>query len=197
LHDVQVDTAGELSGKEGASAGSEDEGRVEVPEHGRPRSIDFDAAAVAPSLEEAVRSGMVLRRPRVIEPEDCDEEGQVPASTRPFFMWGGETLDGSDPGPPVIRLPDGGRMGWASLEMRSIRLAPLRAGMRVQSFSAPLEVGRKTSLRRYWVYDLEGGEPLLVNDVVDIALDLERRRAMEIPEAIRADLERQRRPDLR
>jgi acyl-CoA thioesterase FadM len=88
-------------------------------------------------------------------------------------------------------------MGWASLEMRSVRLAPLRAGLRIQSFSAPLEVGRKTSLRRYWVYDLDRGEALLVNDVLDIALDLERRRAMEIPEALRANLEQQQRPDLR
>ncbi len=170
---------------------------VQLPEYGRPRSIDFDGPASAPSLDEARAAGMALRRPRTIDAEDCDAEGQIPASLRPFFMWGGETLDGSDPGPPVLPLPGGGRMGWASLEMRSVRLAPLRAGLRIQSFSAPLELGRKTSLRRYWVYDLDRGEALLVNDVLDIALDLERRRAMEIPEALRANLEQQRRPDLR
>jgi acyl-CoA thioesterase FadM len=199
LHDVRLE-AGE---REGATVLSAERlealaaERVALPEHGRPRSIDFDAAATAPPLEEAIRSGLALRRPRVIAPEDCDADGQVPASMRPFFMWGGETLDGSDPGPPVIPLAGGGRMGWASLEMRSVRLAPLRQGLRVQSFSAPLEVAKKTTLRRYWVFDLASGRPLLVNDVIDIALDLERRRAMEIPDDLRAMLERQHRPDLR
>lgn len=113
------------------------------------------------------------------------------------MMWGGEPLDGSEPGPPVYTLADGGRMGWASLEMRSVRLAPMLKGMRIQSFGAPVEIAKKTSMHRFWVFDLETGTPLLANDVVDIALHLDQRRAMEIPDDKRADLERRFRTDLR
>ena len=88
-------------------------------------------------------------------------------------------------------------MGWASLEMRSVRLAPLREGTRIQSFGAPVQVNKKTSLRRFWVFDLDSGKPLLANDVVDIALHLDERRAMEIPEKMRAQLEQTLREDLR
>ena len=171
--------------------------RIAVPEHGRPRSIDLDAPTKAPSLEDAIEHGMAMRKPRRIEADACDEHGRVSPVARPFLMWGGETLDGSEPGPPVYALPDGGRMGWASLEMRSVRLAPIRQGMRVQSFGAPVEIAKKTSLHRFWVFDLDTGIPLLANDVVDIALHLDQRRAIEIPDEKRADLERRLRADLR
>ena len=171
--------------------------RIVIPEHGRPRSIDLDASAKAPSLEDALEHGMAMRKPRVIDAEICDATGRVSADHRPFVMWGGEPLDGSEAGPPVYALDGGGRMGWASLEMRSVRLAPLREGTRIQSFGAPVELNKKTSLRRYWVFDLDSGQPLLANDVVDIALHLDERRAIEIPEKMRAELERTLRTDLR
>jgi len=171
--------------------------RIKVPEHGRPRSIDLDASTKAPTLEEALEQGMAMRRPRMIEEELCDETGRVTAAQRPFVMWGGEPLDGSESGPPVYDLEGGGRMGWASLEMRSVRLGPLRAGAHVQSFGAPVEINKKTSCHRFWIFDLDSGKPLLANDVVDIALNLDERRAMEIPDRYRADLERRLRADLR
>ncbi len=171
--------------------------RITVPEHGRPRSIDLDASTKAPSLADAIEHGMAVRKPRVIESDICDETGRVSAAHRPFVMWGGEPLDGGDPGPPVYALEGGGRMGWASLEMRSVRLAPLRVGTRIQSFGAPVELAKKTSLRRFWIFDLDSGQPLLANDVVDIALHLDERRAIEIPEKMRVELEGALRPDLR
>ncbi|MEM9176054.1 MAG: thioesterase family protein [Myxococcota bacterium] len=173
------------------------EQRIVVPEHGRPRSIDLDASTKAPTLEDALEHGMAMRKPRTIDAELCDETGRVSADHRPFIMWGGEPLDGSEPGPPVYPLEGGGRMGWASLEMRSVRLAPLRQGTRIQSFGAPVQIMKKTSLRRFWVFDLDTGKPLLANDVVDIALHLDERRAMEIPEKMRAQLEATLRADLR
>ena len=170
--------------------------RIEVPAHGRPRSIDLDASTKAPTLEDAIEHGMAVRKPRTIDADLCDETGRVSAAQRPFLMWGGESLDGSEPGPPVYELEGGGRMGWASLEMRSVRLAPLRRGTRIQSFGAPVELNKKTSLRRFWVFDLDEGKPLLANDVVDIALHLGERRAIEIPEKMRAEIERSLRTDL-
>lgn len=171
--------------------------RITIPDHGRPRSIDLDASTKAPSLEDAIANGMAVRKPRVIQAGLCDATGRVSADHRPFIMWGGEPLDGSDPGPPVFDLEGGGRMGWASLEMRSVRLAPLREGTRIQSFGAPVELNKKTSLRRFWVFDLDSGQPLLANDVVDIALHLDERRAIEIPDKMRIELERTLRRDLR
>ena len=174
-----------------------EERRIVIPEHGRPRSIDLDASTRAPTLEDALEHGMAMRKPRVIESALCDEAGRVSADQRPFIMWGGEPLDGSESGPPVYDLEGGGRMGWASLEMRSVRLGPLREGARIQSFGAPVQVNKKTSMRRFWVFDLDSGKPLLANDVVDIALHLDERRAMEIPERMRAQLEQTLREDLR
>ena len=161
------------------------------------RNSMVSGASVLKLMTKALEQGMAMRRPRMIEEELCDETGRVTAAQRPFVMWGGEPLDGSEPGPPVYDLEGGGRMGWASLEMRSVRLGPLRAGAHVQSFGAPVEINKKTSCHRFWIFDLDSGKPLLANDVVDIALNLDERRAMEIPDRYRADLERRLRADLR
>ncbi|MEM7408754.1 MAG: thioesterase family protein [Myxococcota bacterium] len=169
------------------------------PEHGGPRSIDLDAPPVAPSLEDALATGLAFRKPRRIDAADCDAEGRLPAEARPFYMWGGEPLEvrGKPLGPPVFDLPDGGKMGLASMEARSVMVRQPMAGMRIQSFVANVELARKTNLRRYWVFDLDTQELLLANEVVELALHLGKRRAIEFPPEIRADLEARLRPDLR
>lgn len=173
--------------------------RVELPERGAPRSLDLDAPPVAPTLEQALDGGLAFRRPRQVEADDCDAEGKLDAATRPFYMWGGDPIVAAKhaDGPPLIQLADGATMGWASMETRSVMVEQPLAGMRVQSFAATVEIARKTHVRRYWVFDLDRGNLLLANEVVELALHLGKRRAIEIPEAIRSELEATLREDLR
>lgn len=201
VHDVQLGQAGEaapLPIPESICKELESQ-RVNFPDGGRPRSIDLDAAPVAPSLSAARDGGLAFRQPRTIEAEFCDAEGRLSAEMRPFYMWGGEPIppETASAGPTLISLPDGAKMGWASMETRSVMVRQPLAGMRVQSFAATVELARKTNLRRYWVFDLETGDVLLSNEVVELALHLGQRKAIEIPAPIRAEMEATFRPDLR
>lgn len=201
VHDVRLRAPGEsepLSIPESVSK-SLSPFCIELPSVGGPRTIDLDAAPVAPTLEDALASGLAFRMPRRIEAEDCDAEGRVTAETRPFYMWGGDPIPPArrNDGPPLVSLADGETMGWASMETRSVMIEQPIAGMRVQSFAATVELARKTNLRRYWVFDLDSGRLLLANEVVELALHLGQRRAIEIPEEIRAEMEAALRPDLR
>ena len=173
--------------------------RISFPLRGRPRTIDLDRAPVAPSLEEVLEGGLAFRLPREIETENCDAEGRLTAEMRPFYMWGGDPIPPALPsdGPSLIPLPDGAKMGWASMEARSVMLEQPMSGMRIQSFAATVELARKTNLRRYWVFDLDTGRLLLANEVVELALHLGERRAIEIPEEIRQEMESSLRTDLR
>jgi acyl-CoA thioesterase FadM len=170
---------------------------VAWPEYGRPRSIDLDASPIQLSLTEAVETGLALRRERRIAEEDCDAKGRVTAAMRPYLMWGGQPIGSEPEGPPILDLADGGRMGWASMETRSVMVEQPMVGTRIQSFAATVELGRKTNLRRYWVFDLDTGRLLLANEVVELALHLEKRCAIEIPAEIRTRLEATARFDLR
>jgi len=173
--------------------------RIEFPEQGRPRSIDLDRAPVAPSFDDAIADGLAFRMPRPVEANDCDAEGRLSAEMRPFYMWGGDPIPPLSrvDGPPLVELPDGEKMGWASMETRSVMVEQPVAGMRVQSFCATVEIARKTNLRRYWVYDVDTKRLLLSNEVVELALHLGQRRAIEIPEEIRSEMETKLRADLR
>lgn len=173
--------------------------RIAFPEAGQPRSIDLDRPPIAPTLDDALADGLAFRLPRTVESEFCDAEGRLSAEMRPFYMWGGDPIPPQtrEDGPPLIDLPDGAKMGWASMETRSVMLEQPIVGMRVQSFAATVELARKTNLRRYWVFDLDTKRLLLSNEVVELALHLGQRRAIEIPEEIRADMVATLRSDLR
>lgn len=173
------------------------EARIEWPAHGRSRSIDLDAPPVTLSVKAALESGLAFRKERRIAAEDCDPEGRVGADMRPFLMWGGEPIEPGPEGPPVFDLPDGGRMGLASAETRSVMVEQPMAGMRIQSFAATVELARKTNLRRYWVFDLDTGRLLLANEVVELALDLDKRCAIDIPDEMRERFAATARFDLR
>ncbi len=166
------------------------------PEHGRPRSIDLERALAPLSLAEARSRGLALRKERRIGAADCDGTGSVPASKRQELVWGGEPIHGGVAGPPMMTLDDGQRMSFAALETRSILGEPPREGTRIQSFSAIVEIGAKTMMRRTWVFDLDSERLVQSSVFVDIALHLGLRRAIEIPPRLRADFEAKAQLDL-
>lgn len=175
------------------------EALVASPAEGLARTVDLDAPVAGRSLGEMQAFDLAIRLPRVIEDDLCDGEGRVVADMRPLLMWGGDSIPPApkNDGPPIHDLADGGRMGWAAAESRSVMLKQPRAGMRIQSFGVPVGLGAKTTHQRFWVFDLDTGDLLLANEVVDIALHLDQRRAIEIPHELRGPLEARLRPDLR
>ena len=178
-------------------AGTTGEGDAGIPEHGRPRSIhlDTDPLAVAPTLDE-VRADEILamRLPRQIEAEECRPDGSYEPSFAPMLLWGGEALEGAT-GPTLHEGPDGQLVGWATMEHRLLIRRLPRRGERVQSFGATVEIHDKTTHRMMWGYDLDRGDLLVAFEVVDVALDTVSRRAVSIPEELRAHSSDRLRPE--
>ncbi|MFK7919204.1 MAG: hypothetical protein AB8G14_14105 [Ilumatobacter sp.] len=162
---------------------------VTMPEHGRPRSIDLESVMTTPALSELQELGLAMRAPRDVNTDDTGGGDTVASSLVPMLFWGGEPADGSE-FKLVHTGPNGENMGWATMETRVVlnRLPVL--GTRIQSFSAVTAVADKTSQQTLWVYDLDGndgsGELLASFEVVSVLFDIGARRAMSIPDEMRA-----------
>ncbi|HVN52617.1 MAG TPA: thioesterase family protein, partial [Acidimicrobiales bacterium] len=134
-----------------------DAAAVPVPEHGRPRSIriDDDPTSDAPSPELLAERGLALRRPRVVEAGDIpvDVDGFASPAAAGELMWGGEPVEGRE-FQGLQTLPNGHRMGFATMETRSTWARAPRVGDRVQSFAAELDLQAKTMLTRHWLFDV-------------------------------------------
>jgi len=178
-------------------AKSASEALIDWPEHGKPRTLDLDRVPPTLSLASARSRGLAMREERVVTAEECDEDGILPASSHQDLVWGGVPTDGRAPGPPLFELPSGGKFGWATLESRALLFELPRAGTRIQSFGAEVELARKTSFRHHWVYDVERGKLLCTSSILNLAFDISARRSIEIPPELRATLETRYHPDLR
>lgn len=163
---------------------------VEVPEHGRARSISFDddPTAAAPALENLRTLGLAQREVRVLLPDECDDGGWYHTDSMMELVWGGVPLAGRG-FRPFHYTPEGRTMGWATMETRSAWLRVPRVGDRVQSFAAETDLAVKTMTTRHWVYDLDRSEPVCVFSIVNLAFDLAERRSMPIPDALREELQ--------
>ncbi|MCZ7525169.1 MAG: thioesterase family protein [Acidimicrobiia bacterium] len=170
---------------------------VGIPEHGRSRSISFedDPAAGAPTLEELLARDLARQEARVVQADECDEDGWYPSDTMMALVWRGTPLAGREH-QPFHQTPDGRTMGWATMETRAFWSRLPRVGDRVQSFAAELGVGAKTTTTRHWVYDLDRAELVGGFTVVNLAFDVEARRGIEIPEELRETLRARLQPDL-
>jgi acyl-CoA thioester hydrolase len=176
------------------SAGNE---LVTLPEHGRPRTLDLDRAPDALTLAVARQRGLAMRHERVIAAEECDGQGRFLGPRYLELVWGGEPVAARGPEAALVEMGEGGALGWATLESRAVLCELPRAGTRIQSFGAEVALERKTSCRHHWVFDTGSGRLLCMHSVVNLAFDIPRRRAVEIPDHIRAALESQYHPDLR
>jgi len=177
--------------------------RVEWPEHGRPRTLDLAHATPALRLEEAKARGMAMRAERIVRDDECDEHGVYEASRYQELFWMGEPPS-SGTGASMrdfhgidLRTERGAPLGWAILENRGRLVALPHAGARIQSFGATVELGEKVSVRRHWAFDVGNGELLTETAMVDIAFDIEARRACAIPSAMRARMAERVAADLR
>jgi len=174
---------------------------VELPEHGRPRTIDLAPPRLDLAYEElAERLGeddldpMSRRMERVIEAADVDEFGFL-AENRDSMFGGlrapptGREAKEMPFGPMTFASDDGRRFGWASMETRFVRISQPRAGDRLCSIGAEIGLHAKIRHSRRWVFNTTTGTLVTLNDNVNIALDLDARRSIEIPPEFRSRLE--------
>lgn len=169
-----------------------------IPEHGRPRSIrlDTDPLAVAPSFADALADGVLaMRLPRAVDAAECRPDGSYDPAGAPMLLWGGEPLEGAT-GPTLHPGPNGELIGWATMENRMVIHRLPRRDDRIQSFGAVVEIHDKTTHRVMWAFDVATGDLLVAFEVVDVALDTVSRRAVSIPDDLRAHAEERLRPGL-
>jgi len=154
---------------------------TDIPENGRPRSLDLatDPVGSAPSVEVLRPLGLETGAPRVVD------EAATPA-TAAGLIWGGPPSD-EEVRDWIQHGPNGERMGWATMESR-LRINRLPSpGTRIQSFVATTAIERKTTRSTMWAYDLAAGDVLVAFEVVNLAFDIDARRSMVIPDNYLAD----------
>lgn len=180
---------------EGALAKRMNAERVAWPEHGQSRSLDLTQPPFRLDLKQAVQRNLASSEPRTIEADECTPAGILDPERFQHLPYSSPPLD--DPSSQwVFESPDGKKLGLADLESRATLLSLPRVGDRIQTFSADVEIARKTFRRTNWVFDLDSAELLTSGSVVMALLDLEARRAIEISDEIRAMFERRYHPDL-
>ncbi|MCC5885621.1 MAG: thioesterase family protein [Gammaproteobacteria bacterium] len=160
--------------------------QAELPAHGRPRGLTLDAPRPDPELEDADHLGMVRIWQGAVTQQQADAQGYL--TTRHFM---GIVADGI----PNLLVQVEGRdrsktpgLGGAALEYRFVYRRQPRVGDVLTLRSGLKELGEKTYVWCHWLFDLETGEAVATAEAVAIALDLNTRRAMPIPEAMRSHL---------
>lgn len=173
---------------------------VDVPPHGMPRSIDLAAPRTDARYADVERrigsTSFPFGRGDIDVPADeCDAFGFLDLTSAQDIMFSAfaarARAAGMRMGPPIEAGPDGRRIGWAMLENRQYLVATPRVGDHVTTLSAPVKLGAKTQQMRRWTFNTETGDLLAVIDGVSLALDLDARRATDIPDYMRQELESQ------
>jgi len=170
---------------------------IEVPDHGRPRSIDLDAVMATPTIAQLQQLGLAMRAPRTIDVDDTGNSAsnRVSSAMTPMLFWGGDTVDGTEE-QLVETGPNGENIGWATMETRVVVGRLPEVGTRIQSFSATTAVADKTTQQSMWVFDLANGELLASFEAVSVLFDIGARRAMSMPDEMRSDRESNLHPEL-
>lgn len=172
------------------------ERRVAWPEHGQPRTIDLTAPVKTPELATLQARGLAMRGVKTVREDQCDAAGYLKPGHFMDLLWGG-------PPPPreaaeqfLFKLENGHLMGWATMESRARLIELPRPGARVQGYGAEVEIGRKTSYRHQWLFDVDTGRLLFRFSMLNLAFDTHARRSVDIPPHIRAEMDHEFFPDL-
>lgn len=179
---------------------------VRLPGHGTPRSLTLEPPRTDITLAElSARVGtdtvpgmMSGRRESTVDPADCDENGRLKENVDLMFVMHRSQSDEPRPsfGPPVMKTAEGHRFSWAMIETRAVILGRPNAGDRLISIGADVAFGERWRQSRRWAFVEQSGRLVGVNDTVGIALDLDARRSIPIPEAVRNSIEQNYLPDL-
>ena len=160
---------------------------MELPAHGAPRGLQIYPPRPTPTLKDAEALGLVFTWMGEIRPGQCDAQGFL--GTRHFM---GIVSDSIPNLLGQIRGDDRSKattVGGAALEYRFIYRKSPRAGDVLTLRSGLKEVATKTYTWCHWLFDLESGQAVATAEAVAVALDLEARKAIPIPDELRARLE--------
>jgi acyl-CoA thioester hydrolase len=160
---------------------------VDLPAHGAPRGLTLYPPRKAPMLDEAEAMGLVFTWQGEVLREQCDAQGHIIA--RHFMGIVSDSI------PNLLGKTRGddrsknSKVGGAALEYRFHYHSYPSVGDVLTLRSGLKEVGPKTYIWGHWLFNLETGKAVATAEAVAIALDLETRKAIAIPEELRAHLE--------
>jgi acyl-CoA thioester hydrolase len=160
----------------------------EIPTHGAPRGLTMDAPRdPAPTLKEAAELGMIPTYEGVVRPADCDAHGEM--LPRAFMARVSDAI-------PNLLVQTSGRdrsreteIGGAALEYRFIYRRRPHPGDILAVRSGLRAVGGKTYHWVHWLFDVESGEAVATSEAVAVAMDLTTRKAIQLPDGLRARLD--------
>lgn len=161
--------------------------QVDLPAHAAPRGLELQAPRLGPTLPEAESLGMLPSYHGVVSPAMCDSDGRL--ATRAYMGIVSDAVPNL-----LVQIYGADRtdsgLGGAALEYRFVYRRAPRAGDLITVRSAIKQVASKAYTFAHWLFDLSSGEAIATAEVVAVLLDLEARRAIEIPDHMRAALER-------
>jgi len=161
---------------------------VELPAHARPRGIAPLPPRPRPTLAEAEGLGLFATYQATVADAECDASGHMTAC---HYMGAV-----SDSIPNLLLLLFGidrsrnDRLGGAALEYRFVYHSVPRAGDVLALRSGLAAVADKTYRIVHWLFDAATGLAVATAEAVAVAMDLDTRRAIAIPDDVRARLER-------
>jgi len=173
---------------------------VQLPAYARPRSLSLDPPRIdlpfttlMERIGESVEFGMTGRREGMIDASDCGPDGVLRDDVELMFVMFRRQIELADAkafGPPILHTDEGHRFAWAMLETRNIELARPRSGDTVVWIGADVAIAEKSRQSRRWAFVKSTGQLLSIHDSVGIAMDLDARRAIAIPRAVRETMDR-------
>lgn len=161
--------------------------QTEIPAHGAPRGLEMASPRPGPTLDEAVSRGMLSTWKGPVLPRMCDGNGRLVTEAHMGIV--------SDAIPNLlVHLTAEDRsessLGGAALEYRFVYRRSAAEGDLLELRSGIKAVSTKTYQFGHWLFDAATGECVATAEAVAVLLDLEARKAVVIPEASRAVLER-------
>ena len=167
-----------------------DASRCTVPEHGAPRGIQSGLDRLRPDLGSLAGMGFVEIGRGAVAPGECDAAGEMER-----FEYVGRMSDSVvnllahvQTEAELARRSDGIE-GGALVELRIAWHAPLRAGSPFTIHSGIAAAGRKTMHFVHLFFDEATRACVATAQGLAVAIDLQARRAIELPEARRRRIE--------
>ena len=168
-----------------------------VPDHGWPRSLTLDPPnrdvtfeRIFARIGEHGDAATGNTPPRTIAVGECDEHGfqrddldGVTMNHRQDAPAPGESF-----GPQVMVSPSGMSYGWALMELRALTFARPRLGDHIRTIGAIIGLRHKARHTRRWTFNMATGDLLAIDDTIALLLDVEARRAIDVPDDLRAAL---------
>jgi len=164
---------------------------IDMPAHGAPRGLEITPPRAAPMLADAEAMGMVAAYMGEVQETMCDGQGYL--LTRHYMGIVSDAISNllaATHGEDRSQSVGGNKTGGAALEYRFIYRRYPKVGDVCVLRSGLKAVSSKTYIWAHWLFDYESGACLATAEAVAIALDLTTRKAMAIPDDMRAELER-------